>query len=120
MKKFNDVVARYNDRCDFALVYIEEAHPSDGWRTGSQNFDIAKTCTLEARLQAARVLEGKVKPACPIYVDTMSDEANRGYGALFERLYVLIDGHVAFQGGRGPENYDVGACEAWLTSHFGG
>ena len=31
LQEFRNIVKDYNGTADFAVVYIEEAHPSDGW-----------------------------------------------------------------------------------------
>eukprot|EP00052_Salpingoeca_macrocollata_P034522 m.11763 g.11763 ORF g.11763 m.11763 type:complete len:66 (+) comp6581_c0_seq1:733-930(+) len=53
----------------------------------------------------------------PVFVDTMSDAANKAYAALFERLYLLKDGVVMFQGGKGPDGYFLSDVEEWLREH---
>jgi type II thyroxine 5'-deiodinase len=98
-------------------VYIEEAHPSDGWATGGDNPDIKQHRTQAERNAAAMQLLEVADPHCPVYIDTMDNHANHEYGALFERLYVLREGRVGFQGGRGPLEYSVAAMEAWLVQN---
>jgi hypothetical protein len=120
MSHFNKLIVKYGTRADFVVIYIAEAHPADGWATGGENYGINKARLIEDRLAAAMSLAATADPLCPaVYVDTMSDEANASYGAMFERLYVLLDDRVAFQGGRGPSNYSVHALQTWLESHFG-
>eukprot|EP00048_Salpingoeca_helianthica_P020966 m.9579 g.9579 ORF g.9579 m.9579 type:complete len:121 (-) comp5442_c0_seq1:27-389(-) len=117
MKRFNTVIEKYHEQVDFAVIYIEEAHPTDGWATGGDNPDINQHRTQAQRMAAATQLRAVAGPDCEIYVDTMDDSANYQYGALFERLYVLQDGRVVFQGGRGPLEYSVAAMEAFLATH---
>jgi hypothetical protein len=72
---------------------------------------------LDERLDAARKLE-LLDPHCPIVVDTMNDSANKAYGALYERLYIVIDGVIVYEGGRGPMWYKIEEVEGWLKMHF--
>ncbi len=44
-------------------------------------------------------------------VDTMENSSNSAYGAYFERLYILQDEKVVYQGGRGPEGYGSRSSE---------
>eukprot|EP00052_Salpingoeca_macrocollata_P007654 m.61358 g.61358 ORF g.61358 m.61358 type:complete len:55 (-) comp16171_c0_seq2:43-207(-) len=44
----------------------------------------------------------------------MRDTANKAYAALFERLYLLRDGVVVFQGGQGPSGYRLSDISDWL------
>ena len=72
---------------------------------------------LDERLAAARKLE-LLDPQCPIVVDTMTDRANKAYGALYERLYIVLDCVIVYEGGRGPMWYKVEEVESWLYNHF--
>ena len=47
----------------------------------------------------------KYGPKCPIVVDDISDEANLQYGGLYERLYIVLDDVIVYQGERGPMGY---------------
>lgn len=57
---------------------------------------------------------------CPVTVDTMSNMANTDYGGLFERLYVLKNGRIVYQGDRGPVGYKLEEVEAWLRTNCPG
>lgn len=88
---------------DFLVVYIAEAHSTDGWAF-TNNFNINKHRTLEDRLSAARILLQK-EPLCPVVVDDMNDTTASKYGALPERLFVLQAGKVVYKGAMGPWGY---------------
>lgn len=100
---------------DFVVVYIEEAHPSDGWFFHN-NISIPQHRKLDDRIMAARKLED-IGTKCPIVVDQMSNDANKRYGALFERLYVIQDGVIVYAGERGPVGYKVEELESWLQNY---
>lgn len=74
--------------------------------------------TIEERRAAAKLLQ----PYCPdevsIVVDTMCDAANAAYGAIPERLYVIKDDVISYQGGVGPFSYDLAEVETCLTQIF--
>lgn len=89
---------------DFLVVYIAEAHATDGW-SFANNVDIKNHTNLQERLAAAQVLV-KENPLCPIVVDEMTDITASKYGALPERLYVLQSGKVIYKGKRGPWGYN--------------
>jgi len=112
MEHFKKVASTFASFADFLVVYIEEAHPSDGW-SFKDNFDIASHQSIEDRISAAQVLRDTKTPV-PIVVDHIDDNANKAYGGLFERLYVLQEGKVEYQGGRGPQNCHVPEVEEWL------
>ena len=112
---------------DFAIVYIAEAHPTDGWMYPAvEQFAYRKQHTqLEDRLVAARALRAKLKDTelaalsataggVPIFADAMNDAASLAFGALPERLAIVLDGQVRFIGGKGPEDYSMDHAAAAL------
>jgi type I thyroxine 5'-deiodinase len=142
LSKVSELATLYGDVADFATIYIMEAHPADGWRLEgndtmmegveqSRNFEQHKS--LADRLEAAAHLlthramvaaerDGdceESRQSMPLFVDSMGDDANLAYGALFERLYVIKDGKVAVQGGKGPSNYFVSDVSDWLMQEVG-
>ncbi|MBN3272939.1 IOD3 deiodinase, partial [Polyodon spathula] len=116
LKAFQRVVSQYADIADSLLVYIEEAHPSDGWVSSDAPFQISKHRCLQDRLEAARVMNQQV-PECLVVADTMDNPSNNAYGAYFERLYILQDESIVYQGGRGPEGYRISELREWLAHY---
>ena len=53
----------------------------------------------------------------PIVMDTMTDELNKSYKALPERLYIVKDGTIQYVGGVGPFDYNIGEVEEWLKKN---
>uniref|UniRef100_A0A3Q2FFV0 Iodothyronine deiodinase n=1 Tax=Cyprinodon variegatus TaxID=28743 RepID=A0A3Q2FFV0_CYPVA len=94
----------FGDVADFLVVYISEAHSTDGW-SFRNNVDISQHRSLEDRLSAAQILVQN-DPLCPVVVDDMSDVSAIKYAALPERLYVLQAGKVLYKGGMGPWGYN--------------
>uniref|UniRef100_A0A673ADA1 Iodothyronine deiodinase n=1 Tax=Sphaeramia orbicularis TaxID=375764 RepID=A0A673ADA1_9TELE len=102
--EFKQLVKDFSDVADFLVVYIAEAHSSDGWAF-TNNYDINQHQSLEDRLSAAQILVQE-DPLCPVVVDEMSNITSIKYGALPERLYVLQAGKVVYKGRMGPWGYD--------------
>ena len=69
---------------------------------------------LEERLQNAKILSMYDVP-CPIVVDPMTNETSILYGAQPERLFVLCDGKIAYEGGPGPVMYNMEEVKQWLV-----
>uniref|UniRef100_A0ABI7Y9K8 Iodothyronine deiodinase n=2 Tax=Felinae TaxID=338152 RepID=A0ABI7Y9K8_FELCA len=104
--KFDQFKRLIEDFCsiaDFLIIYIEEAHASDGWAF-KNNVNIRNHRNLQDRLQAACLLLDR-SPQCPVVVDTMKNQSSRLYAALPERLYVLQAGRILYKGKPGPWNY---------------
>ena len=112
---FIKMAEKFQKVADFLVIYIEEAHPSDGYKF-ENNISIKTHRKLEDRIAAARMLLDQ-KPPFPVVVDNMADEANLTYGGLFERLYVIYKGVIAYEGGRGPRHYYVEHVQTWLEDY---
>lgn len=116
LKAFQGLARQNADIADSVVVYIEEAHPSDGWRSSDAPVQIPRHRCLQERLSAARLIRLEV-PGCLVVVDTMDNPSNAAYGAYFNRLYVVQEGRVVYQGGRGPEGYRISELRDWLDQH---
>ena len=70
--------------------------------------------TLQERCQAAEMLKKSSGCSTPILVDTMDNEATEAYGAYPERLFIIQDRKIVYEGGTGPYNYKLGEVKKWL------
>jgi len=105
------------DLADFVVVYIEEAHPTDGW-TFPGNYLINQHRTIKDRLAAAATLTASPLPGnMTVVADSMTGEMNNAYGGLYERLYVIHSGTVSYQGQQGPFGFRLGDVANWLSIH---
>ena len=97
------------------------AHPLEsGDLPETYEFKFGTHEQFEDRIGAAQSLNQKFKNlsiTCPLLVDFMDDKANKAYGALPERIYVLFNGKIAYMGGQGPFGYKIDEVEDWLTNH---
>jgi len=115
MEKFGQLSAKYSFCADFATVYIEEAHPSER-PNFSGNVSIPTHTNLEDRVSASKILETvkSSKDNYTLLVDLMDNAASKAYAALPERLYVVLDGKIIFEGGQGPFDYSLEELEKFL------
>ena len=116
MKKFLKIASSYQEDADFIFIYIREAHPVDGWYIGFAPFSISNHQNLAERFEAAELLKNVIKDFVPIFVDNMKDEAALAYGAVPERLYIVRNGSVVFEGGGGPLFYSLEKMEKSLAN----
>jgi hypothetical protein len=102
-------------------IYIEEAHPIDGWYLPGAKTPIThrQPQSTEERISVAKTFVQQTGFCVPLYVDTIANEASLRYSAWPERLYIVQDGVVVFQGGPGPFEYRLTEVLAWLESRFG-
>ena len=100
-----DLYALYNDRVRFLVIYIREAHATDGWDIGSEN-RFADPTTLDDRRKVAALCEVAMQYGIRTYVDEMDDAVMTAYAAWPERLYLIgAGGRVVYAGGRGPGGF---------------
>jgi hypothetical protein len=98
------------------MIYIREAHPTDGWWLGGGATglalklyrskvatDVADPKTLNERRVVAEQCETALEYEIPTLVDEIDDPVNKAYAAAPTRIYLVdIDGNVAYAGGLGP------------------
>lgn len=116
VKDFQTVAHNFDKVADFLTVYISEAHPTDDWRWNN-NIEIQQHKNLIERCDAAKRLQESCSCTAPIVVDSMQNEANDAYGAWPERLYIIQQGKIVYEGGTGPYNYNLGEVEKWLEKY---
>ena len=95
------------------MIYITETHASDGWSFGNAPHEVNHHKCLHDRLEAAKLLREYDIP-CTTVVDPMTNETASAYGATPDRLYIVQDELVVYEGGRGPANYHIEEVESWL------
>lgn len=97
---------RYRDRANFFLVYVREAHPSDGWWMLSNQrvgVDLPQPRSGEERGAVAATCRQHLDLEIPFLVDTIDDAVGSAYSGMPNRLYLIDrDGRIAFKNGRGP------------------
>jgi hypothetical protein len=96
---------RYRTRANFLMVYVREAHPTDGWAVEGNRFKVAQPTTLEQRRKIAQDFVKEIGIRMPLAVDTIEGAAERLYDPFPNRL-VVIDaaGRIAHIGARGPQS----------------
>lgn len=113
----------FSSVADFLLVYIDEAHPSDGWAVpgdSSLSFEVKKHRNQEDRCAAAHQLleHFSLPPQCRVVADRMDNNANVAYGVAFERVCIVQRQKIAYLGGKGPFYYNLQEVRRWLEKNF--
>jgi hypothetical protein len=117
------MAARYKDNVEFLLVYIREAHPTDGWqapvnvRQGillgtakdlGQKEEYASSCVRNLGIKFATV------------VDEMDARTELNYMGWPDRLYLIgKDGRIAWKGDPGPQGFKPPELEAAIQKELG-
>jgi hypothetical protein len=106
---------KYRDRIEFFMVYIREAHPTNGWQTAANlraGVLFEQPTTFEDRAAIASQMCSTLKIHLPPLVDNLDDEVNAAYEAWPDRLYLVgIDGKIAFKSDRGPQGFKPNELE---------
>ena len=85
------------------------------------NVSISQHKTLKDRCEAAKMIESHIcSVPAPVCVDSPENEALTSFGAWPERLYVLREGKIAYEGGTGPHNYNIEEVRKWLEEYKAG
>jgi len=97
---------QFKDRVSFLFVYIQEAHPEDGWQMKSNERDAVlfpKAKVLADRQHAATQCRGGLKLTMPCVVDTLDNKVDDLYAGWPERMFVIDpDGKITYAGAQGP------------------
>ena len=106
------------------LVYIKEAHPSDGIAIAGETklgsgWELKQQKTLAERLDSARKFHAALGAKSPYFCDGIGNDAMNAFVSWPERLFVIVDGVFEFVGGYGPKQYDVGELQYVLSKRCG-
>ncbi|EDV24417.1 uncharacterized protein TRIADDRAFT_56198 [Trichoplax adhaerens] len=99
-------------------LYTLKAHASDDWNMPDLNsalgINIAKPKTLEDRIRIAENFILDYNYDIPMYVDSIDNDTMEAYGARPERLYIIVNGKIAYKGGPGPYCFSYSSLEESL------
>ncbi len=121
------IYRRYNESVEFFVVYVQEAHPTDGWQTDSnvaEGILFRQHQSYQERESVAQSCSIDLHIGLPIIIEEMDNAIDEAYGAAPERLYLVdVDGNVAYHGGAGPHFFNldqwehaIEACAASVVS----
>ncbi|CAN0567767.1 unnamed protein product, partial [Laminaria digitata] len=114
----------YKSDIDFFLIYIREAHPSDGWQTPQNLYDdviYEAPQTEEARAEIAGVCQIAQDIRLPMLLDGIDNDVERKYISAPIRLFVIDpEGRITFNGAPGPQGFDPKTWRDALKAQTGG
>ncbi len=128
----HDLYREYDDRVQFLMIYIREAHPVDGWWFGEGlmgkmvkrftpqvSTDTYDPKTLEERRAVAGQCEDALQYGIRTYVDDMDDAVSKAYAARPTRIYLVgHDGRVVYAGGLGPFGFKPNELKAAIERYL--
>lgn len=108
--RLNEIYDAYKNRIEFFVIYIREAHPSDGWQTPQNLYDevIYKAPTSDdERAEIAGSCQIGLDLKMPILIDSIDNQVEDKYITKPIRLFVIDrDGVITFNGAPGPRGFD--------------
>ena len=117
------MASKYAGQVTFIVVYICEAHPTDGWQVNMNVDDdvlFADPTSDDERTEVATACALRLNIEMPVVIDPIDDRLASAYGALPDRLYLIgTDGRIAYQGEPGPWGFKPPELEAAITSTLG-
>lgn len=115
--RLNEAYNNLKDSINFFCVYIQEAHPEDGWQIPHNLKDdvvFYQPKSMQERADVAEACVLNLDLAMPTLLDDMENSTDSAYAAVPERLYVVnTEGEVTFQCGPGPFGFDI---DGWLQA----
>lgn len=109
MSTLNRWFEQDKDKADFRVVYIAEAHPTDGRQVPKNVRDrvlVATHRALEDRLMAATKLRDDLGIRIPIAVDGLDDAISRAFSAWPDRIFVIDKNlKISYRGAPGPAGF---------------
>lgn len=105
------------------MIYIQEAHPSDGWVVRGnvrEGIEVATPTLLADRRAVAKICAASLKLPMPTLIDRMDNAVNYQYSAWPDRIYVVDQaGRIAVQARHGPFGFKPGveATADWLHAN---
>jgi hypothetical protein len=113
---------KYGKQVEFYMVYISEAHPSDGRVSRANTFsgiDIKQPKTFQIRAEVCQTMCSQLKISLPPIVDAINNKARDAYNAGPDRLYLVSKtGTIAFKGDRGPRGFQPAELEAAIKKEL--
>lgn len=115
--RLNEIYDTYKNAIEIFLVYIREAHPSDGWQTPQNLYDdviYAAPKSGDERAEIASVCQVSQDIRLPMLLDGVDNDIESKYVSAPIRLFVIDpEGKITFNGAPGPQGFDP---EAWVEA----
>jgi hypothetical protein len=114
---------KYRNDVAFLLVYVREAHPTDGWQ-------VPRNETEGVLLESAKTYDQKDSHATSCarslgieftsLVDGMDNAVETAYTAWPDRFYLIdSNGRIVVKGAPGPAGFKAPDLEAAIAKHLG-
>lgn len=120
MRNFCKIADDFAEKADFLIIYIEEAHAAGANDFATSPYNFKQHGDINDRIASAgKMIEGLgASLNMPVVVDRMDNNTMYNYGGRPERIYMIKDGVIIYQGPRGPMVDVMGLYRRHITSYF--
>ena len=120
--RLNEIHETYKNDVEFLLIYIHEAHPSDGWQTPQNLYDavVYETPTNDdERSEIANACQIELDLKMPMLVDGIDNAVEEAYVSEPIRMYMIDrNGILTFNGAPGPAGFNPDDWEAAIQEQL--
>ena len=109
--RLKDAFEKFGDKMHFFTIYIEEAHPEDGWalpKNRDAGIEYTQPTTTEERAEIAEVCAVRLDMKMPMLLGDIDNRVDIAYAAHPVRIFVIDENGIVFhRSGMGPRDLDV-------------
>ncbi|MDC0033367.1 hypothetical protein OAJ57_02240 [Alphaproteobacteria bacterium] len=113
--RLNEIFEAHKDNIEFFLIYVCEAHPSDGWQTPQNLYEeiiFGAPTNDDERAEIGNACQIALDLKYPMLIDSIDDDVERKYVASPIRLFVIDEnGIITYAGEQGPQLFDPDSWE---------
>ncbi len=117
--RLNEIHQTYKNDVEFLLIYIHEAHPSDGWQTPQNLYDAVvyqAPTDDDERSEIANACQIELDLKMPMLVDGIDNSVEEAYVSAPIRMYMIDrEGILTFNGAPGPAGFNPDDWEAAIV-----
>jgi hypothetical protein len=114
---------KYKEQVEFILVYIREAHATDGWqspRNEREGILLETAKTMDQKEEYATSCARKLDIRFTTLVDAMDNAVEEDYAGFPDRLYLLDKaGVIRYKSAPGPQGFKPAELEAAIKRELG-
>ncbi len=120
--RLNEIHETYKNHVEFLLIYIHEAHPSDGWQTPQNLYDAVvyqAPTNDDERSEIANACQIELDLKMPMLVDGIDNAVEEAYVCEPIRMYMIDrNGILTFNGAPGPAGFNPDDWEAAIQEQL--
>ena len=113
--RLNEIYETHNNNIEFFLIYVCEAHPTDGWQTPQNLYEEVlydAPTSDDERAAVANACQIGLELKYPMLIDSIDDDVERKYVASPIRLFVIDEnGILTYAGDQGPQHFNPDSWE---------